>query len=426
MPLTSTYAAVPALAGIAAPVPVALGMPGPAASTLTPAQTFLAAATPSPSPGVVEEAAQAVVKASATLLSFLLRGGIGIVLGLVAAAALVGVLSLMARRQPLWREVHKYGRRPLYLGGALLGAWLGTFTTFLYVEMPAWGLLASRLLLVGVVLSGTWFVVGLAKAAEAGILSAFKDSDSGRRNRVRTQTQVLRRVIETVIMVCGVVGAAMVFPSARLAMGSLLASAGLVSVIAGLAAQSTLGNVFAGLQLAATDAIRVGDVVKVEEQQGTVEEITLTYVVVRPWDDRRMIFPSSQFTQHPFSNLSRRGTQVTGTMNLELDFRVPVARVRAELERIVAAQADWDGREASLQVTDATKGAVTLRIVLSGRDTANVFGLQCQVREQLLAWLQTEAPEALPQLRVITEASGATAGGLSRAQEHTAPPSRGR
>ena len=142
---------------------------------------------------------------------------------------------------------------------------------------------------------------------------------------------------EVIIIICGLVGAVMTFPGARLAMGSLLASASLVSVIAGLAAQSTLGNVFAGIQLALTDAIRVDDIVVVGKEQGAIEEITLTYVVVRIWDDRRLIYPSTYFTQSPFANWSRRGTQHVGTLTLDLDWRVPVASVRAELARVVAS-----------------------------------------------------------------------------------------
>lgn len=352
------------------------------------------------------EAADAVVHAGVVLLSLVLHTGAGLAAGVLAAGAVVLMLSLMGRRSTFWREAHRHCGRPTYLAGALAGAWAGFQVYLLDLVVPSWGVLTARLLLAGTVLAGAWCVVGLAKAAEASIVQAVKDDrDSNRLSRVRTQAQVLRRVVEAVIVVCGLVGAAMVFPGARFAMGSLLASAGLVSVVAGLAAQSALGNVFAGLQLAATDAIRVGDVVKVEEQQGEVEEITLTYVVVHAWDDRRVIYPSNHFTQRPFTNLSRRGTQLTSTMSLELDFSVPVDRLRAELERVVAQAPGWDGREASLQVTDAVNGVVTVRIVLSGTDTANVFGLQCHVREHLLAWLQAEAPEALPRNRVVVEAA---------------------
>jgi hypothetical protein len=129
----------------------------------------------------------------------------------------------------------------------------------------------------------------------------------------------------------------------------------------------------------------------------------LTYVVVRIWDDRRLIYPSTYFTQNPFANWSRRGTQHVGTLTLDLDWRVPVASVRAELARVVASSSVWDGRTANLDVTDTSSGTVTLRIAVSGKNPSDVFTLQCYVREELVAWLQREAPFALPRTRVEVE-----------------------
>ena len=172
-----------------------------------------------------------------------------------------------------------------------------------------------------------------------------------------TQSQILRRVAQVIIVIAGLVSAIMTFPSVQFAMGSLLASAGLASVIAGMAARSMLGNVFAGLQLATTDAIRVDDIVVVDDEQGTIEEITLTYVVMRTWDDRRLILPSTHFTENPFANWTRGGSQATGSFTLDLDWRVPIASLRAELARLVAASPAWDGRQASWR--SSTPSAVT-------------------------------------------------------------------
>lgn len=186
-------------------------------------------------------------------------------------------------------------------------------------------------------------------------------------------------------------------------MGSLLASAGLASVIAGMAARSMLGNVFAGLQLATTDAIRVDDIVVVGDEQGTIEEITLTYVVMRTWDDRRLILPSTHFTENPFANWTRGGSQATGSFTLDLDWRVPIASLRAELARLVAASTVWDGRQASLEVSDAIGGQVSVKIVLTGDNPGDVGTLKSYVREELVTWLQREAPYALPRTRVEVE-----------------------
>ena len=153
---------------------------------------------------------------------------------------------------------------------------------------------------IALIFAVTWLVVAFAKAIESTVVKgAQAGGDQGHANRVTTQSQIIRRVTQVIIVIAGLVSAIMTFPSVQFAMGSLLASAGLASVIAGMAARSMLGNVFAGLQLATTDAIRVDDIVVVGEEQGTIEEITLTYVVMRTWDDRRLILPSTHFTENP-------------------------------------------------------------------------------------------------------------------------------
>ena len=189
----------------------------------------------------------------------------------------------------------------------------------------------------------------------------------------------------------------MTFPQARLAMGSLLASAGLVSVVAGLAAQSLLGNLFAGLQLAITDAIRVDDQVVINStDSGRIEEITLTYVVVLAFDGRRILLPSKYFTEHPFTNWSRRDERQVAQLNFDLDWRAPIAAMRAQLAKFVASSSTWDGREASLVVTDAQNSLIRVRMTVSAVNSADAFNLQCHVREEMINWLQKEAPYALP------------------------------
>ena len=355
-------------------------------------------------PTATDDTADAAVEATLDVLSLAWHAALGLGIGIVIAFVLVVVGRAAGRRRVLWIEVTRYCRNALYATAALLGAYLGAQVAVIDLSTPTWTSVVMRVLLVSVILAFTWLVVGLAKAVEATIVDHVREgADEGRANRVTTQTQILRRVAEVIIVACGVVGAVMTFPSARVAMGSLLASAGLVSVIAGLAAQSTLGNVFAGLQLATTDAIRVDDTVVVEGEQGTIEEITLTYVVVRVWDDRRLILPSKYFTENPFANWSRRGTQVTGNLSMVLDWRVPVAALRAQLAHVVAASSLWDGRIASLDVTDTSTSLVTVRILVSGANAGDVFSLKCHIQEELVGWLQTEAPYALPRTRVELE-----------------------
>jgi hypothetical protein len=184
-----------------------------------------------------------------------------------------------------------------------------------------------------------------------------------------------------------------------------LASAGVISIVAGLAAQTSLVNVFAGMQLAFTDAIRVDDVVVVQKEWGRIEEITLTYVVVHIWDDRRLILPSTYFTTTPFENWTRRQSEVMGTVEFDLDWRGPVEDMRAELRNVLAGTNLWDERVGVLQITEATGGFVRVRILVSAADSAALFDLRCLIREAMVTFLQQGHPEALPQQRWTDSAS---------------------
>jgi len=204
----------------------------------------------------------------------------------------------------------------------------------------------------------------------------------------------------SILVVVGAAAILLTFPEARTIGASLLASAGLVSIVAGLAAQTSLANVFAGMQIAFTDAIRVDDVVVVDGEWGRIEEITMTYVVVHVWDDRRLIMPSTYFTTTPFQNWTRRAADLLGTVELDLDWDVPVEALRDELSRLLEATDLWDQRVGILQVTEATGGYVRLRALASAADAPTLFDLRCYVREGLVDWLQEHAPTALPRTRV--------------------------
>ena len=370
--------------------------------------------TPTPSgptgvPSVdVDETVKVVTKTTSDLATIAWQAGLGAAIGIVVAFVAVAILRFMGRRRLLYREIVEFGRRPAFAVGAMTGAFLGTqvaLTGLRHTKSDSTTMVViERGVTIALIFAVTWLVVAFAKAVESTVVKGVQASENqGRANRVTTQSQIIRRVTQVVIIIAGLVSAIMTFPSVQLAMGSLLASAGLASVIAGMAARSMLGNVFAGLQLATTDAIRVDDVVVVGDEQGTIEEITLTYVVMRTWDDRRLILPSTHFTENPFANWTRGGSQATGYFTLDLDWRVPIASLRAELARLVAASSVWDGRQASLEVFDAVGGHVTVRIVLTGDDPGDVGALKSYVREELVTWLQREAPYALPRTRVEVE-----------------------
>jgi small-conductance mechanosensitive channel len=189
------------------------------------------------------------------------------------------------------------------------------------------------------------------------------------------------------------------FPAFRAAGASVLASAGIAGVIAGFAAQSLLSNVIAGMQIVFSEALHLDDVVVVEGEWGRIEEITLTYVVVRIWDDRRLVLPTSYFLSKPFENWTRTEAAVVGVVELDLDWSIPVEALRSELELAVKENERWDGRNCTLQVTDATGSFVRARALVSAADAPTLWDLRCDVRERLVEWIRDNHPDALPRLR---------------------------
>ncbi|MWB97304.1 mechanosensitive ion channel family protein [Agromyces seonyuensis] len=228
-------------------------------------------------------------------------------------------------------------------------------------------------------------------------------ADNRRARRARTQLAVLRRLVVVVMVFLAAGVILFTFDEARALGASLLASAGIVSIVAGLAAQSTLANLFAGIQLAFSDAIRVDDVVVVEGEWGRIEEITLNYVVVGIWDERRLVLPCTYFTTKPFQNWTRTGSELLGSVELDLDWRVSARRMRDELDRILERTDLWDGRAKVLQVTDAVGGFVRVRVLVTAIDSPTLFDLRCFVREELVDWVQREHEAAEPAQHVLVE-----------------------
>jgi hypothetical protein len=267
--------------------------------------------------------------------------------------------------------------------------------------LGSWQQPVASVLNAAVVGAVAWLVGAVLLRIEEFTLRRFRVdvADNLAARRVRTQISILRRVTIVAISVIAVGAALVTFPPARAAGASLLASAGLAGVVAALAAQSTLGNLFAGLNLAFGDALRLDDVVVVEGEWGRVEEITLSYVVVRIWDQRRLILPSSYFTNNPFQNWTRTSADIIGTVELDVDWSVPVDELREAARRIVEGSELWDRRAFALHITDATGGLVRARVLVSAADSSALWELRCLVRERLVAWLQQEHPAALPRTR---------------------------
>ncbi len=335
----------------------------------------------------------------------------GVVVALLVAWLVEAVAGRVARRSPFVADLSRYCHRPMRAILVVVLGWVGLLAS---THGAPWRSLVSHVLtivLIGVV---AWLLAGLARVLEVAALRRYATDrpDDRQSRRVLTQAQLLRRIAVAVIVVWAVGAALLTFPEVRVVGASVFASAGLLSVVAGLAAQSSLGNVFAGLQLAFTDAIRMDDIVVVQGDVGRIEEITLTYVGVRLWDDRRVILPSSWFTTTPFENWTHHAPALLGTVELDVDWSVPVDAMRAEVDRLLAASELWDGRTGMLQVTDATGGPLRVRVLLSAPDSGTLFNLRCEVREGLVAWLVRESPTALPRTRMqpVGQPEGAAAG----------------
>ncbi|QUF02661.1 mechanosensitive ion channel [Actinosynnema pretiosum subsp. pretiosum] len=321
-----------------------------------------------------------------------------VLVALVAVALVHRTVARIGRKSELFANLARHLHRPAQVVAALVALQLSLGVT----ASGEWRPTALHAVGIALILSGAWLLAALLVVLENATLSRVRiDVDDNRHaRRVHTQVRLMRRVTVGVVSVVAVAAVLMTFPGARAAGASLLASAGVIGAIAALAAQSLLGNVFAGMQIAFSDALRLDDVLIVEEQWGRVEEITLTYVVVHLWDDRRLILPTSHFLKTPFENWTRTQSALLGTVELEVDWTVPVEEMRQELRHALESTDLWDGRVSVLQVTDALRSFVKLRALVSARDAPSLWDLRCVVREHLVTWLRANHPGALPQVRV--------------------------
>ena len=268
------------------------------------------------------------------------------------------------------------------------------------LERAARGAVGHGVVVGFIVLIGWSCTAAIALASDYYLRRSDVDFSSDALGRKHlTQVRVLRRVAATVVMLVTVAAALMTFDSVRQYGVSLIASAGAAGLVVGLAARPLLTNLFAGIQIAITQPIRIGDAVIVENEWGWVEEITGTYVVIKIWDWRRMVVPLSYFLERPFQNWTRQTSDLIGSVMLWVDYTVPVGPVRRRLEEIVQESRLWDGQVVNLQLVDSNERAVQLRALASARTSPEAWDLRCEVREKLVAFLQERYPAALPKQR---------------------------
>ena len=373
----------------------------PALGALAQASDALTRAIADPQSGA-EAAVVTTIDFTLLILGPIVGAFVGVVISVVMSALLRKAFAKAATASSILARV----RRPGHFTFAAWGAWAGLGIALVNPNLSDWNgtsitTFLMHVLLILALACLTWMAYAAAWVFEDAA-RARQESDQGRSRRFETQAQVLRRLTQSIIVVVGVVAIIGTFEVARQAMTTVLASAGVLSVIAGLAAQQTLGNVFAGLQLAFTDAIRVGDVVVAgdKHETGSVEEITLSYVVVRIWDERRLIIPCRYFTQTPFENWTRRAAAQLGTVELKLDWSAPMTLIRTKVEQLLTSTDLWDGRTWGVQITDSDEYTVTVRVLVSAKNSGHLSDLRAYLREQLISWIVTEEPWARPAQRI--------------------------
>ncbi|GAA1157969.1 mechanosensitive ion channel family protein [Nocardioides aquiterrae] len=328
----------------------------------------------------------------------------------VGAAVVVAVLviattrlgcRLAARRWPAVRHLERRSRiafRVLVLMVALNPVLATVRPADAEAWWWTWGTTTARVL---AIVAGGWFLTSVALFLEDAGLRHYRTdvTDNLAARRMRTQMLVLRRLTIAVAAIITLGAALLALPGVKAVGASVLASAGLLSVVAALAAQSLLGNVFAGIQIAFGDSVRLDDVVIVDDEWGWIEEITLTYVVVRLWDERRLVVPSTYFTTTPFQNWTRRRSELLGAVELDVDWTVDPGRLREQLAVALSTTDLWDGRAQVLQVTDAVGGWVRVRALVTASDAGRLFDLRCHVREHLVGWIR-DNDAGVPRQRV--------------------------
>ncbi|TVR96119.1 MAG: mechanosensitive ion channel family protein [Rhodospirillales bacterium] len=361
---------------------------------------------------------------------------VGVLLLVVVAALVLHRMAFAAgeritRRTPgrIDSGVIHYGYRP---------AQVIFVTLALILVMPALPLPdeltlgLQRLLVLGQTAAIGWLAVSLTNIIN-DVVAARHDltaADNLLAREVHTRVRMLQRILVVVIVVITVCLILMAIPSIRQIGVTVFASAGVAGLVIGFAARPALSNLIAGIQLALTQPIRIDDVVIVEGEWGWIEEIRSTFVVVRIWDLRRLVVPLSHFIEHPFQNWTRRTSDILGTVFLYVDYTVPVEAVRRELHRLVQDNPLWDGQVWGLQVTDANDRTVELRALVGARASGDAWNLRCQLREQLIDFLQREYPESLPKMRAelpprLEEAASAAARPAARPRRKPAPAAPG-
>ena len=337
------------------------------------------------------------------------------VLAVLAVFSVLFIIYLIAKRilvklasrpgNELFQRLIGNLRVPVLLLLGVLALWLPlSFTSVPEVVSHVAGKILS-ILFISVVALMAIRVVHLIKYL---VLKRYDidQKDNLRARKIYTQFRILERVMIFIIILVGISLALMTFSEIRKIGVSIIASAGVTGIIVGLAAQKIIGGVLAGIQIAITQPITIDDVVVVENEWGRIEEIHLTYVVVKIWDERRLVLPTTYFIEKPFQNWTKSSSEILGTVFIYTDYKVPIDYLRKELTRLLEGSKLWDRKVNVLQVTNATEKTVEVRALMSAVDSGTAWDLRVYVREHLIKFLQENYPESLPRSRVVIEEMG--------------------
>lgn len=325
--------------------------------------------------------------------------------GVFTAWGFIKVLSILAKKpnRTILIKIRESITQVLYfflpslfatIGLGVFGNKAGTNTAMLFT--------ASEIMLVGI---GTWLAIRIVIIFEKLFLSQLdlNKTNNNQERKLFTKIKFIKRLIIIFILILSGSLLLLSFEAGRKFGLGILTSAGIVSVIVGFAAQKTIANLLAGIQIAFTQPIKIEDVVIVEGEWGRIEEINLTYVVVVIWDLRRMVLPITYFIEKPFQNWTRKESNIIGSAFFYLDYKTPVAELRAFLMEILGTNPLWDGETAAFQVTDTKDQYIVLRAIMSARNASDAFDLRCEVREQMIEYIRTNHPSSLPVFPVQTQ-----------------------
>ncbi|MGB9067482.1 MAG: mechanosensitive ion channel domain-containing protein [Candidatus Acidiferrales bacterium] len=339
-----------------------------------------------------------------------------LIAGCIAGGAII--LSLIAHRIVFFFLDRFSRKRQARFGQSFVQrAWKPALFVFplmaLVVALPAapfptnFRVLLQRVLGLGVIAAVGWAIILLVELLSDMIYYryAIDVADNLSARRIRTQTAVLNRIAVVVVVLVTVAIMLMTFPEVRHIGISLLASAGLAGLVVGMAARSTLASLIAGIQIAMTQPIRIEDALVIEGEWGWVEEIGMTYVIIRIWDLRRLVVPLTYFIEKPFANWTRTSSELLGVVMLYADYSLPVEEARQELYRLLEASDLWDRKTWGLQVTDATEKTVQLRALMSAANGSRLWDLRCYAREGMIRYINSKHPGSLPLVRGETSVS---------------------